>query len=91
MKKADFYNDIKTNVYYLSGLSREAWYNFGGDIVVQTTSGHLVVVNCHRNVVSLYTKLDGEKGQTDVTDYNKSYRDNMVTLTAEKIYKFLTA
>ena len=89
MKKADFYNDVKTVVQYLSGLSREAWYKDGGAIVVQT-SKRLVVVNCKRNVVSLYTKLDGEKGKTDVTDYNKWFKDNMVALTAEAIDRFLT-
>lgn len=89
MKKAEFYDDLKTNVYYLSGLSREAWYKDGGDIVVQT-SKRLVVVNCKRGVVKLYTQLDGYKGKSVVTDYNKGYRDNAVILTAEAIDKFLT-
>lgn len=89
MKKVEFYNSIKTNVRYLTGLSREAWYNDGGGMVLQT-SKRLVSLSCNYNVVTLYTKLGGEKGETDVTDYNTSYKDNMVTLTAEKIYKFLT-
>jgi len=89
MKKAEFYNDIKTNVRYLTGLSRDAWYKNGGSIVVQT-SKRLVSLSCNYNVVTLYTKVDGEKGETVVIDYNKGYRDNMVTLTAEKIDRFLT-
>ena len=89
MKKADFYDHLKTNVYYLTGLRREAWYKDGGDIVVQT-SNRLVAVRFNRNHVMLYTKVDGEKSETVSTDYNYYYRDNMVTLTAEKIYKFLT-
>ena len=89
MKKTEFYNDIKTNVRYLTGLSRGAWYNDGGAMVLQT-SKRLVSLSCNRNVVTLYTKVDGEKGETVVIDYNKGYRDNMVTLTAEKIDRFLT-
>ena len=89
MKKAEFYNDIKTNVHYLTGLKRASWYKDGGSIVVRT-SKQLVSLSCNYNVVTLYTKLDGEKGKTEVTDYNTSYKDNMVTLTAEKVYKFLT-
>ena len=89
MKKQEFYDDVKTNVEFLTGLSREAWYKDSGAIVAQT-SKHLISLSCSRNVVSLYTKADGEKGVTLVTDYNKGYRDNMITLTAEKIYRFLT-
>jgi len=89
MKKAEFYNNVKTSVQYLSGLSREAWYKDGGAMVIQT-SKRLVSLSCNRNIVTLYTKLDGEKGETVVIDYNKGYKDNMVTLTAEKVDKFLT-
>jgi hypothetical protein len=89
MKKSDFYNDIKTNVEYLSGLSPDAWYKDGTAIVLQT-SKRLVSLSCKRNVVTLYTKIYGEKGETVVTDYNTGYKENMVILTAEKISKFLT-
>lgn len=88
MKKAEFYSDVKTNVRYLTGLSRESWYQDDGSIVFQT-SKRLVSLNCDRNVVTLYLKQYGEKGKTEVTDYNKGYKDNMVILTAEKINKFL--
>lgn len=88
MKKSDFYNDVKMNVNYLSGLSPAAWYKDVTAIVLQT-SKRLVSLSCNRNVVTLYTKLPGEKGKTVVTDFNKGYKENMVTLTAEKISKFL--
>lgn len=88
MKKTDFYNGVKANVYYLTGLSREAWYKDGTSIVLQT-SKWIVSLACKRNVVTLYTKLNGEKGKTVVTDYNKGYNGNMVALTTETISKFL--
>ena len=89
MEKTDFYNDVKANVKYLSGLSLAAWYKDGTAIVLQT-SKRLVSLSCKRNVVTLYTKLNGEKGETVVTDYNTGYKENMTSLTAEKISKFLT-
>lgn len=88
MKKVDFYNDVKINVKHLSGFSPEAWYKDGTTIVLQT-SKRLVSLSCKRNVVTLYTKLPGEKGKTVVTDYNMGYKENMASLTAEKISKFL--
>lgn len=88
MKKSDFYNDVKINVEYLAGLSRDAWYKEGTAIVLQT-SKRIVGLSCKRNVVTLYTKLNGEKGKTLVTDFNTGYKENMTSLTAEKISKFL--
>ena len=88
MKKADFYNNVKTSVQYLSGLSREAWYNDGGAIVLKTSKRN-VRLSCNRNIVTLHTKLYGEN-ETVVTDYNTGYKDNMVALTVEKIGEFLT-
>lgn len=88
MRKEDFYNDVKIDVKYLSGLSPESWYKDGTAIVLQT-SKRLVSLSCKRNVVTLYTKLFGEKGKTVVTDYNMGYKENMASLTAEKISKFL--
>ena len=88
MKKVEFYNDVKTSTEFLTGLSRESWYQDDGSIVFKT-SKRLVSLNCNRNVVTLFTKLCGEKGKTEVTDYNKGYKDNMAILTAEKIDKFL--
>lgn len=88
MKKSDFYNFVKINVRYLSGVSLDAWYKDGTAIVLQT-SKRLVSLSCKRNVVTLYTKLNGEKGKTVVTDYNAGYKGNMDILTAEKISKFL--
>ena len=89
MKKEKFYDDVKTNAENITGLSRAAWYRNNGSIVLQT-SKRLVVLSCSKNVVTLYTKLDGEKGETFVTDYNDSYKENIAILTAEKIDKFLT-
>jgi len=89
MKKTDFYNDVKTEVKFLSGLSLDAWYKDGAAIVLQT-SKRFVSLSCKRNVVTLYTKIYGEKGETVVTDYNTSYKGNMVGLTADQIDKFLT-
>ena len=88
MKKVEFYNSVKTSVQYLSGLSREAWYNDGGDIVLKTSKRN-IRLSCNRNVVTLYVRLYGEN-ETVVTDYNKGYKDNMVALTVEKIGEFLT-
>jgi len=89
MKKTEFYNDIKTNVSYLTGLKREYWYKVGGSIALETDY-YCINIECNRNVVTLFTKGFGEKGETVVTDYNKGYKENMVTLTAEKVYNFLT-
>ena len=88
MKKTDFYNDVKASVNYLSGLSLSSWYKDGTAIVLQT-SKRLVSLSCKRNIVTLYTKLNGEKGKTVVTDFNTGYKENMTILTAEKISKFL--
>lgn len=81
MKKADFYNDVKTSIEFLTGLSRDAWYRDGGAIVARV-GNHLVSLSCNRNRVTLYTKLYGGKGKTLIADYNTGYRDNMATLTA---------
>lgn len=88
MKKTDFYNDVKASVNYLSGLSLSSWYKDGTAIVLQT-SKRLVSLSCKRNIVTLYTKINGEKGETVVTDFNTGYKENMTSLTAEKISKFL--
>lgn len=87
MKKSDFYKDIKTNLRY-AGLPRSEWHKDGKGILVNTAYG-LVAVYCSRNVVTLYTKKDGQKGSKVVTDWNTGFKPNMVPITVEKIYKFL--
>ncbi len=87
MKKSDFYRDIKINLGY-AGLQRNAWHKDDNGILVNTHRG-LVAVYCSRNVVTLYTKRNGEKGNKVVTDWNTGFKPNMVPVTVEKIYKFL--
>lgn len=86
MKRLDFYKDVKINLEYELGLSLKSWKNIDNGIAVRTDSS-LVFVKITRNVVTVYSH--GAVNFTNVIDYNKASKLNMVPITSGKIAKIL--
>jgi len=82
MERKEFYKNIKINLQHSMGLTFKSWKNLDNSLAI-CSDYNVVFVKITRNVVTIYSH--GTSNYTDVTDYNKAFKLNMVPITCDKI------
>lgn len=86
MERNEFYKNIKINLKHSVGLTFNSWKNTDKGLAVRSDH-NIVFVKITRNVVTIYSH--GTYNYTDVIDYNKAFKLNMVPITCDKIEDLL--
>ena len=86
MERKEFYKNIKINLQHSMGLTFKSWKNSDNGLVVRSDY-NVVFVKITRNVVTIYSH--GTYNHTDVVDYNKAFKLNMMPITCDEIEQLL--
>lgn len=82
MERKEFYKNVKNNLQHSMGLTFKSWQNLDNGLAVRSDY-NIIFVKITRNVVTICSH--GTYNHTDVTDYNKDFKSNMVPITCYKI------